>query len=403
MKLLERILLAVDFGDLTDVTLDQAVHLARRFDAEIIPIHAIEFVPYYAYEESISTIRKELEERLGEFTDRLRKAEVKVHAPLLQVGAAWDAIVNAADDFNVNLILLGAGRKSLAERILAGSTLEKVAKRARQPVWAMHPGDTRAEITSVLCAVDFSPSSDQALQTAIHICRAMGAELNVLHVDDGHSHYPNVPDLVLDLRHHQSDARREPMGEPELGTYLEGFDMQGLRVTTMLRKGDVDERIAEAVAQTHSDLLVMGAFGHGSLMHKLMGNTTEKMLRRATCSVMAVKYQDIFKVTHDSLELHTSEIDERLQQLIGRVEARYQDARAAAAVDDTAAAIAAYEDCVTLDPRFHPAWEALADMAAAAGDEARAADCRRRAHQARRYIWELLVKADIRTQHDIDV
>ena len=401
MKLLERILLAVDFGELMDVTLDQAAHLATHFDAEVILLHAIEFVPYYAYEESISMVRRELETRMLGVKDSLVERGVRVRAPLLQVGAAWDAIVATADELDVNLILLGAGKKSLAERILAGSTLEKVCRRARQPVWAMHPGDTRADINKVLCAVDFSPAADQALQTAVHLCRAVNAKLTVIHVDDGHRHYPNVPDLVLDVRRRDGQAKPAPSGDQELGAYLKGFDLTGLDVTAAVRSGDVDHEILGAVDSEHCDLLIMGAMGHGSLIHRLMGNNTEKVLRKAPCSVLTVKYQDIFKVVHDVLDLHQREVSERLESILRHVEAVYVAGRKSYGEGDLQSARAAYESCVEQDSHFHPAWEGLADIHAASGDADRARDCRNRAATERRYVWEQLVKADVRRLHDI--
>jgi nucleotide-binding universal stress UspA family protein len=392
----------VDFGELMDVTLEQTALLAKKFDAEVVLIHAIEFIPYYAYEESISTVRRELETRMLGVKHDLEKRGVRVADPLLQVGAAWDAIVAAADEYDVNLILLGAGQKSLAERLLAGSTLEKVCRRARQPVWAMHPGDTRAEITKVLCAIDFSPAADQALQTAIHLCRATAAKLTVLHVDDGHRHYPNVPTLVLDLRKPEAGQSGEPAGEPQLGEYLAKFDLAGLDVTAAVRQGDVDEEILAADKEEKCDILVMGAMGHGSLLHRLMGNNTEKVLRKAASSVLTVKYQDIFKVVHDSIDLHRREVVDGLAALIKTVETEYTAGRSALASGDRDSARAAFRACVDHDPHFHPAWDALGDLELATGQPDQAAVCHKRAATERRYVWERLIEADIRAQHDIE-
>ena len=60
MKYLEKIVLALDLGEMTDTTLNRAVDLAKTFDSTLLPVHAIEYVPYYPYEFGISKVYEEM-------------------------------------------------------------------------------------------------------------------------------------------------------------------------------------------------------------------------------------------------------------------------------------------------------------------------------------------------------
>ena len=56
-----------------------------------------------------------------------------------------------------------------------------------------------------------------------------------------------------------------------------------------IESGISDNLILDAVKVVKPDLLVMGGIGRGAISGLLMGNTTERVIRRARCSIMTVK------------------------------------------------------------------------------------------------------------------
>ena len=48
MKDINQILLPLDFGETTDTILDKASFLAKRFSADLTPVHAIEIAALYS-------------------------------------------------------------------------------------------------------------------------------------------------------------------------------------------------------------------------------------------------------------------------------------------------------------------------------------------------------------------
>ena len=55
-----------------------------------------------------------------------------------------------------------------------------------------------------------------------------------------------------------------------------------------VRTGDVVEQILEAAAETSTDLIVMATSGRSGFLDALRGSTTEQVLRRARCPLLAV-------------------------------------------------------------------------------------------------------------------
>jgi hypothetical protein len=54
------------------------------------------------------------------------------------------------------------------------------------------------------------------------------------------------------------------------------------------RNGNVEEEILRAAQEYHADLIVMATQGHHGFLDALRGSTTERIVRRAACPVLAV-------------------------------------------------------------------------------------------------------------------
>ena len=75
----------------------------------------------------------EARETLELFAEELSKKGVKVE-PYLRVGYPFDEIVQMANHFDVDLIIIGSHGRSGISRLLLGSTAERVVSHARCPV-----------------------------------------------------------------------------------------------------------------------------------------------------------------------------------------------------------------------------------------------------------------------------
>jgi nucleotide-binding universal stress UspA family protein len=125
-----------------------------------------------------------------------------------------------------------------------------------------------AEITwrKVCCPVDYSRESRAALEVAIDLCRRLGAELTILHVEE-----PDRADRAA-----ENDA------------WLEDAARSGVTVRSAATPGDPKVAIAEWTEKNGFDAVVMGTHGWTGRAHALVGSVAESTLRRATCPVMVI-------------------------------------------------------------------------------------------------------------------
>jgi nucleotide-binding universal stress UspA family protein len=140
--------------------------------------------------------------------------------------------------------------------------------------------------TKIVCPVDFSPCSREALRVAAELARDGSAELVLAHVWEpprwSAGEVQIAPEVIQDL----IDA-----GEAELERWKTTAKQLGaLEVAVRFLTGVAwDAIIALVQGDPAIDLVVMGTHGRTGLQHVLLGSVAEKVVRHATCPVLVVR------------------------------------------------------------------------------------------------------------------
>ncbi len=292
MKKIDRILLSLDIGEATDAVVSRGCYLARCFDADVMLIHAMEevanyqkYIPFGVGEELKDRVASKIEQIAAAIVER----GVSVCHTLVSTGAPEEVIRLAVENYDINMIVMGAARKSFIERIW-GSTAEKVIGHVAQPTWFVHPEELEPDIDSVVCAVDFSEASRETLEYAVHFCEHLNAHLTILHVfafDPAPTGDTNVWPYYFGVNT-ISQCRSENDGVYE--EYLKGFDLSHVRYSRTIRYGNSSAEIVKAVESSDCDLLIAGVHKkEGSSWFPLRG-TIETVLRQVPCALMTVNH-----------------------------------------------------------------------------------------------------------------
>jgi nucleotide-binding universal stress UspA family protein len=140
---LDRILVPTDFSDCAQQALTYATELAKRFEAELHLLHAVQPpVTVYAHAAPLpeevmhpeKPAQKELEEIEVPGAEQL--GQVQRH---IRTGAAFVEIVRFAKEQDVDLIVIGTHGRSGLTHVLLGSVAEKVVRKASCPVLTVRP------------------------------------------------------------------------------------------------------------------------------------------------------------------------------------------------------------------------------------------------------------------------
>lgn len=137
-----RILVALDGSPRSAGVLAAAVEMARRFDADLLPLRVI-FIPA-EFPPSAHVVQgdplrahmiRDAEEALAALTASVTGA--RMGAPIVLHGQPWRVILQASDDLNVDLIVVGSHGYHGLDRVL-GTTAGKVANLAHRNVLVVH-------------------------------------------------------------------------------------------------------------------------------------------------------------------------------------------------------------------------------------------------------------------------
>ena len=195
---------------------------------------------------------------------RVTKMAISSHFP---ARAVLDYLDTSPTDL---LVVATEGREGLA-RWVHGSAAEAMARKSRTMTLFVPAGakrelvglaDGELTLANILVPIDRAPDSSAAIEFARRAAEALG---------DG-----GVTITLL----HVGAATGMPEGRTEDGA--------GWRFNRLLRDGDPVEQILAVADELQADLIVMPTEGRTGAFDALRGSTTERVLRRAPCPLLAV-------------------------------------------------------------------------------------------------------------------
>ena len=293
-----RILCPVDFSDSSNRALAHAAALARWYAAELTVLHVVPtFDPMQVHAElgvPVQIVNPMTREQvIGSMRPFLEQAGVSPAAHLVaEAGDASTTIVDQALTTRAELIVIGTHGRRGFKRLLLGSVTETVLHEAPCPVLTVSP-HTAAATSSVvsfkriLCPIDFSPPSLQALGFALDLARQADGRVTLLHVfewlpedEPRSSTHFNVPEfrgyMVADAR-----ERLRSLVTEESRAWCE--------IDDVIVSGRAHREILRAAEARASDLIVIGAQGRGGVGLAMFGSTTQQVVRSASCPVLTVR------------------------------------------------------------------------------------------------------------------
>lgn len=292
-----RVLCPVDLSDLSMRALAHAAAIARWYGATLTVLHVVpSFEPRQvrtgAIGDAVQFVQPmSREEVVRQLREAVRASGLDApHATMAaEEGDAAATIVDRAAALHADLLVLGTHGRSGVDRLLLGSVAEKVLRKAPCAVLTVPPraGDTPqapVEFKSILCAVDFSPSSLLALGFALDLARQAGGRLTMLHAIEWLAEDDIARTDVLALRDELKERARMRLREA-----VRGESRTWSEITETVTMGRAHREILHHAEASRADLVVMGAQGRGGAGRLLFGSTTEQVVRAAGCPLLTAR------------------------------------------------------------------------------------------------------------------
>jgi nucleotide-binding universal stress UspA family protein len=287
MSKLSGILVPIDFPPTGAHVLEHAAAVAAHAGCELHVLHVQVFDRgHYGWSAvpDVEGIEKIISETSRRNMDKVVEAiSLPVVDAIVKSPREASAILEHAEAHDCGLIVMGTHARKGVERMFMGSVTAEVLRRSPVSVMIIgprHEAPAPDSYRRVLVPVDFSDSSREALRQASVIAEQHDARLMVVHAVEPPMSVPYDAHLVTaDEMHDRAVGALEE--------FLADADLPRAAQDKLVMVGPPDDAIVSFADDESVDLIVMGTVGRSGLSRILLGSTTERVLRKAPCPVLA--------------------------------------------------------------------------------------------------------------------
>lgn len=280
----DRILFPTDGSDGADAAFDHVLDLAADHDATVHVLNVADTTHDSVTRvgrDVVDVLEREGEDVVDAAAERAADRGVETVTAVLQ-GGVDETIVTYAAEREVDLVAMPTRGRHGLDRLLLGSTTERVVRRSPVPVLSLRPDGEAARYPyrNVLVPTDGSDRAAEALDRAVALAARSGATLHVLSVVDvgtiGAEAYSGTDALV--------SASEETVAEAVAVAEAAGVEtVERVEVGSSAARG-----IRSYLADHDVDLVVMGTRGLTGVERYLLGSVAERTVRTSPVPVLTV-------------------------------------------------------------------------------------------------------------------
>ncbi len=293
---INKILWATDGSKVSRDALNWAKLFAKTFGAEIVGIHVLKPIEKKIYE--IAGRRLDLkslmEKESGDWSNQfdqiyrmLKKEKLRFRHSVMEHYKPYEKIIQAADQENASLIVMGKRGLGLKDDASVGSNTLKVLQGSRVPVLAVKgkKAKTLPKIRKILVPLDISEKFSSALDYALSLVEQLGATVTVTYVEQLFSYPYEFPITILNEMRDMYDNQLKKKVEEISGQFENKLRIKHKVVEAITPFLGII-RFAE---RENSDLIIMNTHGRKGLKRLFLGSVAEKVIYEAPCSILVLR------------------------------------------------------------------------------------------------------------------
>jgi nucleotide-binding universal stress UspA family protein len=279
-----RILLATDLSGRGDRALDRATELARRWDAELHVVHALEGEGLASPEYQGLPSWRRPPDTVALVEGQIRD-DVRGECPRLRVhveeGPALKVILQTIERERCDLAVVGLGRQRFLAWPPVGKTIDEMFRRSPVSVLVVKRR-LQGRYAHVLVGTDFTEESRLGLEVAARLFpEAVLALMNAFELP--------YRSLLTD------NQLSRDFGEMERAT-INAFAAEAKipdevreRLVTLIEHGPPELMLSTYVMEQAADLVVIGAYERSRLFHAVVGGMGPRIVDSVPSDVLVVR------------------------------------------------------------------------------------------------------------------
>ncbi len=288
MSRLNRVVMAIDFSNLSETAAAYALEMANRenLEAHLVTVDETKERAEADIASKLEAIAEGLREHWSHVSEADGRSDgtLRIAQEILYDRKPATAICSYAEAHKADLIAMGTRGHRGVRRAFLGSVATEVIREAPCPVLTVRqPEDSKpAAANHIMVPVDFSEPSKAAVRYAAGLANQLGADLTLAYVMEkqgenaGYGFKPSVFGTAEGYKRARKD--------------LKGLtDGLSVEASVKVLDGKPAEALLSHVDAEDIDLIVMSTRGHSGVKRLLEGSVAEDIITKGQCPVLVAR------------------------------------------------------------------------------------------------------------------
>jgi nucleotide-binding universal stress UspA family protein len=276
-----KILCPVDFSDSSDKTFDTAEFFAEKYDGEMILLHVLEaptgpmkLFSSWDEDEARKKVNKMMDDLIAKHGDRPIP-----YLKMVKVGKPYKAIIEAANELNANLVVMGTNGASGMSEVLVGSNSARVVRQAPNHTLTIRNTPDHIGFRKILVPLDLTKETAEKVNLAIEFANKFGAEVAIMTV----------------LQTEDEEVKKRLQKRMEMS--VEFMQKHHVKADSSMvhSKDKIADVVIEYGKQVGADMILIMTQNEAKLTDSIMGSSAERIVNHSPIPVMAVKPKREYK------------------------------------------------------------------------------------------------------------
>ena len=279
MNPIKDLLLAVDFTDHSNITLQSAISFCRENKSTLSLIHVIT-----SLDKNLDEHTRSCNDKIDDMVKRVLKENIEIPHVKVVTGNIEDHVVVFAEAIHAHAIIIGSGNYHHHKKHRLGGHAEAILRQSSIPVLIIK-NKLQPLKGKVACPIDLSPSSENVLNTAIEYAKHNGGEIVVINaVEPSVYGYPGTGfDFVYAERNFfQEEAKA-------IDIFLQGINFQGVPWSKKLLLGSPAYEVPEYIKTHPFVMVVMCSASRTGISRLILGSVAESVVRNIDTPCLILK------------------------------------------------------------------------------------------------------------------
>lgn len=278
MNPIKDLVLAVDFTEHSNITLQSVVSFCKESKSTLSLIHVIPEMS-----KDLEDLTKVSNEKIDEIVKRVLKEKIEVPHVKVITGNIEDHVVAFAESLGADAIVIGSGNYHNKKHRLGGHA-EAILRQSSIPVLIIKNTITPLK-GKVACPIDLTPSSDKVLNTAIEYAKHVGGEIVVIHaVEPAVYGYEGAG---FDYVYADQNFFKDEAGA--LDAFLKTFDFKGVPWSKKVLLGSAAYEVSEYIKKYPFVMTIMSSASRSGISRLILGSVAESVTRNIDSPCLVLK------------------------------------------------------------------------------------------------------------------